>query len=103
MGQLSGGDSDHTSFNRFGFKGIFPFEDTQNYRPYIHTSNDILGLSVNSTALAEKFTQAALATVASLASLNTSLDNEEIRNDNSIVVYPNPVIDYLISVPRRPR
>ena len=46
-GALSGGDSDHTSFNNAGYQGIFPFEDSQNYSPYIHTGNDLIGPSVN--------------------------------------------------------
>ncbi len=66
-GSLSGGDSDHTSFNNHGYMGIFPFEDSQHYSPYIHTSNDLIGTSVNSLEMAMKFTQASIASVASLA------------------------------------
>lgn len=66
-GNLTGGDSDHTSFNNNGFMGIFPFEHSQNYSPYIHTSNDIIGLSVNSLEQAMVFTQAMVANVATMA------------------------------------
>jgi len=66
-GALSGGDSDHTSFNQNGYMGIFPFEDSDNYSPHIHTSNDIIGPSVNNFTQVKTFTQAALATVVSLA------------------------------------
>jgi hypothetical protein len=66
-GALSGGDSDHTSFNEHGYMGIFPFEDSQNYSPYIHTSDDIVGLSANSFEMARVFTQAILASVVSMA------------------------------------
>lgn len=66
-GTLSGGNSDHSSFNAQGYMGIFPFEDSQLYSPYIHSANDIMGLSVNSTALAWSLTKAALATVAKIA------------------------------------
>jgi len=67
MGSLTGGDSDHTSFNNNGYMGIFPFEDSQNYSPYIHTSDDVIGLSFNSAEMALLFTQAMVANVATMA------------------------------------
>lgn len=66
-GMLQGGDSDHTSFNNNGFMGIFPFEDSQNYSPYIHTSSDLVGPSFNNAAQARVFVQASLAAAASMA------------------------------------
>jgi len=66
-GALSGGDSDHTSFNNNGFQGIFPFEDSQNYSPYIHTANDLIGLSVNNFEQHMTFVKATVANVASLS------------------------------------
>lgn len=66
-GTLIGGDSDHTSFNNNGYMGIFPFEDSDNYSPYIHTPSDIFGTSVNSTDLVEKFVQAGVGFVADMA------------------------------------
>jgi len=66
-GALSGGDSDHTSFNDHGYMGIFPFEDSQNYSPYIHTANDLIGPSVNSLKMCLWFTQAMVANVTSMA------------------------------------
>lgn len=70
-GSLSGGDSDHTSFNNNGFMGIFPFEDIDNYSPYIHTTNDIIGTSYNNESLAITFTKASLASVVTMANLIT--------------------------------
>ncbi len=64
---FSGGDSDHTAFNINGYMGIFPFEDINNYSPYIHTSNDIVGLSFNNKNQAVVFTQAVLASVVTMA------------------------------------
>ncbi|MDD4602964.1 MAG: M28 family peptidase [Bacteroidales bacterium] len=64
---LTGGDSDHTSFNEHGYMGIFPFEDEPDYSPYIHTSGDTIGPSVNCYALARKLIQSGLASVVSLA------------------------------------
>ncbi|MBN1339693.1 MAG: M28 family peptidase [Bacteroidales bacterium] len=67
QGALSGGDSDHTSFNNNGYMGIFPFEDSQNYSPYIHSPDDIIGTSVNSLEMALNFTRAMVASVATMA------------------------------------
>jgi|GEM_PF-1012797 len=65
----SGYNSDHTSFNNNGYMGIFPFEDVDNFSPYIHTPNDLVGLSYNHEEQAAIFTRAALATVVSMASI----------------------------------
>lgn len=90
-GVLSGGNSDHASFNNQGYMGIFPFEDVTNYSPYIHTPNDILGVSVNSIEQAKKFTRAALATVASLANNGYTLSVENnLIDSNYFTIYPNP-------------
>ena len=51
------GDSDHTSFNNHGYMGIYPFEDYQNYSPYIHTPNDLIGTSVNSFEMSKQYCQ----------------------------------------------
>ncbi|MCK9448438.1 MAG: M20/M25/M40 family metallo-hydrolase [Bacteroidales bacterium] len=66
-GTLSGGDSDHTSFNNNGYMGIYPFEAVPDYSPYIHTSNDIIGLSYNNEQQAAIFTKAALASIVTMA------------------------------------
>ena len=68
-GQLSGGDSDHTSFNNHGFMGIFPFEDSQHYSPYIHTSSDIIGTSVNSFPMIGSFSKATIASTVTMANM----------------------------------
>jgi hypothetical protein len=67
QGTLVGGDSDHTSFNNNGYMGIFPFEDSQNYSPHIHSSNDLVGPSYNNEEQAAEFTKAILATAVSMA------------------------------------
>lgn len=99
-GTIVGGDSDHTSFNNAGYMGIFPFEDDQNYSPYIHSNNDILGLSVNCLELAENLTSAALATIASLANSNINLsNNNDLADSDYFKIYPNPATtDLNISV-----
>lgn len=66
-GSLSNGDSDHTSFNNNGFQGIFPFEDTQNYSPYIHTPGDTIGTSVNNFEQHAIFVKAIIANVVSMS------------------------------------
>jgi len=84
---LPWGDSDHTSFNNMGYKGVWPFEDTDCDSPFIHhvaggtvyggCSNpclgslpclgDIIGPSVNNPAQVSAFTKAHLACIATLA------------------------------------
>ena len=61
------GDSDHTSFNNHGYMGIYPFEDYQNYSPYIHTPNDLIGTSVNSFAMSQQYCQMNIACLAEIA------------------------------------
>jgi len=94
-----GGDSDHTSFNNHGYMGIFPFEDTPNYSPYIHTPNDVIGLSFNSPEMAKKFIQANLASVATLAvPYDSTVSIPPTREiTHNIVLFPNPVRD-LVSI-----
>ena len=84
-GALSGGDSDHTSFNNNGYMGIFPFEDSQAYSPHIHTSNDLIGPSVNTPEQVKIFTQATLASVVAMANMLTGPSNLiGIANDGSV-------------------
>ena len=64
---LSGGDSDHTSFNQHGYMGIYPFEDADHYSPYIHTTNDLIGVSVNSWAMSQRYCQMNIGCLAEIA------------------------------------
>ena len=52
---LTYGDSDHTSFNNHGYMGIYPFEDVDHDSPYIHTTNDLIGPSVTSFAMSQRY------------------------------------------------
>ena len=83
------GDSDHTSFNNNGFMGIYPFEDYQNYSPYIHTGNDMIGPSVNSFEMSQRYAQMNIACVSTLAILDTESVEENIANNN-VAMFPNP-------------
>lgn len=88
---LAWGDSDYSSFNRNGYAAIHPFEDTHASSPYIHTRDDIMGLSVNNLDQCKRFTELNLGTVALLAGLNNfSLpENESVQ----VALYPNPAKD----------
>lgn len=67
-GSLPGGaSSDHASFWANGYDAILFFEDSGNYSPYIHTANDIVGVSYNSSVLAERSVKLALALMAEMA------------------------------------
>lgn len=82
------GDSDHTSFNNHGYMGIYPFEDYQNYSPYIHTPNDLIGTSVNSFEMSRQYCQMNIACLAEIAKLDFDDVNE--FESGSMLVYPNP-------------
>lgn len=61
---LIGGDTDFSSFNRNGYQAITPSEDVRNMSPYIHSIDDIIGLSVNNWEQTVIFTKLNLACVA---------------------------------------
>ncbi len=83
------GDSDHTSFNNHGYMGIYPFEDYQNYSPYIHTPNDLIGNSVNSFEMSRQYCQMNIACLAEIAN----------PMGETPVVQCNPVRDFDIELP----
>jgi hypothetical protein len=66
-GKLLRGNSDHSSFWRHGYDAIFFFEDSSTPSPFIHTIDDVSGLSYNNTELHTMSTQTALALLTSLA------------------------------------
>ncbi len=66
-GVLTAGTSDHASYTSNGFPAAFLFEDLNNYSPYIHSANDLVGTSANDFDLAQRITQVAVAAVAELA------------------------------------
>ena len=83
---LSGGDSDHTSFNNHGYMGIYPFEDVDHYSPYIHTPNDLIGNSVNSFGMSQRYCQ-----------MNIGCLTEIARPmGETPVVFCNPVVGFEI-------
>lgn len=90
---LQGGDSDYSSFNRNGYAAVHTFENTHHSSPFIHTPDDILGVSVNSMDQAKRFTELNVGLVATLAGLvSTGVDDV---TDERLVVYPNPVSETL--------
>ena len=88
---LQWGDSDYSSFNRNGYPAIHPFEDVDASSPFIHSRQDVLGLSVNNLEQCKRFTELNLGTVAILAGLNH--DGVAESEENHVVVYPNPAKD----------
>ena len=85
------GDSDFSSFNRSGYPALHPFEDVYASSPYIHSQQDVLGLSVNNLEQSRQFAQINLGAVAHLAGLvNTSVEENELP---SVAMYPNPTTD----------
>lgn len=66
-GVLVGASSDHASFWQNGYRAITFIEDARSFSPYIHSPNDIVGLSANNFGFMLKNVRAAVATVATLA------------------------------------
>ncbi|MBM3404726.1 MAG: M28 family peptidase [Bacteroidetes bacterium] len=100
-GEYIGGDSDHSSFNNNGYMGIFPFEDEDYYSPYIHSLDDVVGLSYNNPEQAKVFTQASLASAVTLAGWHdpTGIGDSQTQRMLS-VVYPNPTSGKIhVSIP----
>ncbi len=85
---LAWGDSDYSSFNRSGYPAVHPFEDVYTSSPFIHTRDDILGLSVNNLEQSKRFTELNLGLVATLAGINN--DGVEEFETTHVAVYPNP-------------
>ena len=90
---LAWGDSDYSSFNRNGYPAVHPFEDVHASSPYIHSRQDVLGLSVNNLEQSKRFTELNLGLVATLAGINNYgvAENEAIN----VTLYPNPARDVL--------
>ena len=86
---FSEGDSDHTSFNNHGYMGIYPFEDYENYSPYIHTPNDLIGMSVTSFEMSQQYCQMNIACLAEIANPVGGMPQ----------VYCNPVRNFEFVVP----
>jgi hypothetical protein len=85
---LAWGDSDYSSFNRNGYAAVHPFEDVRASSPFIHTREDVLGLSVNNLEQSKRFTELNLGTVATLAGLNNFKVSE--TEETKVALYPNP-------------
>lgn len=88
---LQWGDSDYSSFNRNGYPAVHPFEDVHASSPFIHTRQDVLGLSVNNLEQSKRFTELNLGLVATLAGPNNySVPEQETV---AVALYPNPTKD----------
>lgn len=90
---LAWGDSDYSSFNRNGYAAVHPFEDVHASSPFIHSRQDVLGISVNNLEQSKRFTELNLGLVATLAGINHHgvAENEAVN----VTLYPNPVHDAL--------
>ena len=88
---LAWGDSDYSSFNRNGYPAVHPFEDVHASSPFIHTRQDVLGVSINNLDQSKRFTELNLGLVATLAGLNhDGIAETETAN---VTLFPNPTHD----------
>ncbi|MDL2254660.1 M20/M25/M40 family metallo-hydrolase [Bacteroidales bacterium OttesenSCG-928-J16] len=93
---LSGGDSDHTSFNQNGYLGIYPFENENAYCPYIHSSQDYIGKAVNSEEQVLLYTQITAASIGELGLLNgeTIVPEPEFSIDGATEIMTGDVVNF---------
>ncbi len=66
-GKLNFGRSDHESFWEHGFPAIFLFEDSSSPSPFIHSIDDVIGVSYTDPTLHAQATRVAVALAATLA------------------------------------
>jgi hypothetical protein len=101
-----GASSDHVSFWNAGYRAILFFESSQAYSPYIHTSNDLIGPSVNDFSFMLQNVRTVVAATAVMArpyeDLSSSGDLPAATA--RLQIYPNPfnpqtTLSY--SLPRR--
>lgn len=88
---LVNADSDYSSFNRNGYPAVHPFEDVHASSPFIHSRNDVLGLSVNNLEQSKRFTELNLGLVATLAGINN--DGVEETEAIHVAMFPNPATE----------
>jgi hypothetical protein len=92
-GYLPGGaSSDHASFWNAGFRAILFFEDSQNYSPYIHSANDLIGPSVNDFAFMNLNVRTMVAATAVLAQpvSGTTSAGSDLPVAARLQAHPNP-------------
>ena len=63
----SAGGSDHVSFWSNGFRALYFTEDLEHYSPYLHSPNDLIGVSANDFPFMLQNVRAVVATAALLA------------------------------------
>lgn len=85
------GDTDYSSFNKNGYQAISLSEEVHHMSPYIHTINDVVGVSLNNYDQSMIFTGVTIAAVAELAGFS-DLAVDEIVKEN-LQVFPNPAYE----------
>jgi len=89
---LTGGSSDHASFQNAGYPAILTIDDASiGANPYIHSPGDTIGPSANDFILATNSAKAVVATVAELAGILGGGIGEENRIPLSFIITPTIV------------
>lgn len=86
--KLLAGTSDHASFWAHGFYAVFFHEDAESNSPFLHTAEDVIGLSYNDPELHAQCTRVALALLATLAGADVvpvTLETLAARRDGAVV------------------
>lgn len=78
--------------------GIYPFEDYQNYSPYIHTPNDLIGTSVTSFEMSQQYCQMNIACLAEIANPVEGFYEETLTFDVDTLWIPETYEPALLTV-----
>jgi acetylornithine deacetylase/succinyl-diaminopimelate desuccinylase-like protein len=88
-GYLVSGSSDHASFWSHGYRALFFFEDSGNYSPYLHTANDLIGISANDFPFMLKNVKAATAFMGVLARpFHVAIAHNPVGNSDGTGPFP---------------
>ncbi|MEW6073560.1 MAG: M28 family peptidase [Planctomycetota bacterium] len=97
-GSLSGGTSDHASYNAQGFPAVFFFEDVSQYSPYIHSASDTTTLSTNDWDLSEMIVKGLVAAAAVKAEPVDLQITHTPLSDTTDAWNPHPVAAEVVSL-----
>jgi hypothetical protein len=76
--------SDHSAFVERGYPAVAFFEDMQYFCPYMHTTNDVVGIGLNSPELVETDARVAAAAIAVFAGLFGLAESPSFRRGDVI-------------------
>lgn len=87
-----GGTSDHYHFSGAGIPAVMIGEDIEHFSPYIHTDQDVVGVSLNDTPLFETNARFGAAAIAALAGLRAPRFTRGDADGDGELVIGDPIL-----------